>query len=522
MSARPNIVFIVTDHQAYYQHSKSSGVRPQTPNFDRLASEGISFQRSYCAVPLCGPARRSLLTGLFPHNHKNYYNYTDAPYDHEIYLNTLAEEGYRNFYFGKWHAGPGTALDFDCEGFSDTDYGNPYITPQYKDYLKLSGLSQAEHFVEHAFWNEPFREMFPDLKEGERYRCNKSWCGEHAVGLTLTPKETHELFFLANLACDALAELANGADDQPFHLRVDFWGPHQPHFPTAEFAALYDPAEITEYGSFRDSLENKPDIYFEDNNRPLADENNRLIVPSSLPWKVWQKIVARAYAHITMVDAAAGMILEKLDELSLGENTIVIWTADHGDALASHGGRFDKGSYMTEEVLRVPLAIRYPQKIKAGSRTDKLVSSLDLPPTILAAAGTGFGQTVDGNNLLPLCFDPTQSWREDLMTETFGHGYGKHYIGRALLTERFKYVTFQGMISELYDLENDPYELNNLIGEQEFSPVLQELQQRLSAWQQRTGDPGFDDEEFREEVARDGEKFAALAARRAAKTEAAK
>jgi arylsulfatase A-like enzyme len=520
MPSKPNILWIVTDHQAYYQHSKAEGARPQTPNFDRLASQGISFDRSYAAVPLCGPARRTLLTGLFPHNHGNYYNYTDAPYDHEVYLSTLAAEGYRNFYFGKWHAGPGTALDFDCEGFSDTDYGNPYITPRYKEYLKKHGLPQAEHFVEHAFWNETFQEMFPDLKAGATYRCDKAWCGEHAVGLTLTPKETHESFFLANLACEALEELAKIPGDQPFHLRVDFWGPHQPHFPTKEFADLYNPDEITEYGSFRDTLENKPDFYFQDNNRPLADEQNRLIIPSPLPWEAWQKIVARAYAHITMVDAAAGLIVAKLDELGFAENTLVIWTADHGDALASHGGRFDKGSYMTEEVLRVPLAIRYPPEINAGQRTDKLVSSMDLPPTILAAAGTAFQEEVDGRSLLPLCYDPATLWRTDLMTETFGHGYGKHYIGRAILTERFKYVTFKGQISELYDLEKDPYELDNLIEEGEFKPVLAEMKKRLQIWQRVSHDPGFFDEKFQEAVARDGEQFAALAARRAAKTAA--
>ena len=164
MSARPNIVLIVNDHQAYYRHGWDGGPRPQTPNFDRLAAAGIHFERSYCAVPLCGPSRRTLLTGLYPHNHRNIFNYSNSPYDHEVYLDNLADAGYRNFYFGKWHAGAGTALDFYCEGYSLEDYGNPYITPEYHDYLKKRGLPPAEHRIEYVFNSFVMKREFPDLQ----------------------------------------------------------------------------------------------------------------------------------------------------------------------------------------------------------------------------------------------------------------------------------------------------------------------------------------------------------------------
>ncbi len=518
----PNIVMLVNDHQAYYRHGWDGGVRPLTPNFDRLASQGVLFQRAYAAAPLCGPARRTLLTGLYPHNHRNYHNYTDAPYEHELYLQLLAQAGYRNFYFGKWHAGPGTALDFGCQGFSDTDYGNPYITPTYHQYLQRHNLPPAEHLVERIFWNETFASMFPDLQEGARYRCRQAWCGEHAVGLTLTPKETHESFFLANLACQALTELAANPAAGPFHLRVDFWGPHQPHFPTPQFADLYNPADIPEYGSFRDDLRLKPDLYFEDSNRPLADENQRFRIPSPLPWSEWQKIIARAYAHITMVDAAGGLILEALERLGLAQNTLVIWTADHGDALASHGGRFDKGSYMTEEVIRVPLAMRYPGVIPPGSRSAALVCSTDLPPTVLQAAGIQFQTPVDGRSLLSLARGQADPKRADIMVETYGHGYGRYHVGRALLTERYKYCTYRGQLDELYDLQQDPYELNNLIHSPLHQDLLQQLRERLAAWQERTTDPGLDDPFFQESLAGESQRLQALAERRREKVRRAR
>ena len=217
---------------------------------------------------------------------------------------------------------------------------------------------------------------FPNLSVGESYRSDRYWCGEHAIGITTTPKETHEAFFLADLACDQLETLAADEDNQPFHLRIDFWGPHQPYFPTGEFAAMYDPEDIPVYGNFADTLEGKPDLYWNDPHRQLTDEDGRFVTPSQLDWGEWQRIIARAYAHITMVDAAGGLVLDKLEQLGLAENTLVIWTADHGDGLASHGGRFDKGSYLTEEVMRVPLAMRWPGQIPADQVSEALPVAL--------------------------------------------------------------------------------------------------------------------------------------------------
>ncbi len=491
----PNILLLVSDHQAYYRHGWDGGVRPLTPHFDRFAQSGVTFSRAYCTVPLCGPARRSLLTGLYPHSHEQYYNYSEAPYRHEVYLETLAQAGYRNIYLGKYHAGPGLPSQFGCEGFSDLDYGSPYTTRAYQAYLERYGLPPAMHYVERFFTNPAFERMFPDLRAGQLYQCRSSWSGEHAIGLTLTPKETHESFFLAQLACEHLDDLVRSSSSQPFHLRVDFWGPHQPHFPTQEFANLYDPVSIPEYPSFGDTLQDKPEVYFYDTNRPLSDDLNQFYTPSPLSWNDWQLIMARAYAHASMVDAAGGMILDRLEALGLAENTVVLWTTDHGDALASHGGRFDKGTYMTEEVLRVPLAVRLPDA-DAGKTVDSYVTTTDIPVTVLAAAGLQFAQPVHGASLLPFCRGDHQGARDSLMIETFGHGYGHNYPGRGILAGRYKYVTFGAQGHELYDLERDPYELKNLVNTSAYASLLQDLQLQLQDWQARTEDPGFADPVF--------------------------
>ena len=317
------------------------------------------------------------------------------------------------------------------------------------------------------------------------YKCEGAWCNEHAAGITVTPTETHEAFFLASLACDKLRELAESKTDDPFALRVDFWGPHQPYFPSQEFADMYRSEDIPEYGNFRDELKSKPEIYRTENNVPL-NENGKLIIPNPLPWREWQKVLARAYAHVTMVDAAGGVILDALDELGLADNTLVIWTTDHGDALACHGGHFDKRSYMPEEMVRIPMAIRWPGVIPPGQKSTQLVSNLDVAPTILDAADLRFQDEVDGASLIPLCTGKASQWREDVMCET--HGHGEEHIGRLVVTDRYKYVANRGQMDELYDLANDPYELVNLIDDPEHKDVPSEMKARLSEWQRKTAD----------------------------------
>lgn len=491
ITQKPNIIFIQNDHQAYYRWGWDEGMKPKRPHFDKLASEGAVFENAYCATPLCGPTRRTMLTGLFAHTHGQIHNYTDPEYAHEVYLNTLAEAGYQNYYYGKWHAGPGTANDHNCEGFSQTDYGNPYISETYADYLDRYNLPSAVHHIKRVFEIPEITEQgdFLDLREGEDYQCRSFWCGEHAIGVTTTPKETHESFFLANLACEQLEKLAKEEDGKPFSIRVDFWGPHQPHFPTQEFLDMYEDLDVPPYGSLWSDLAGKPEFYHRERNIPLGIDN-KIVLPSPLSWDEWKEIVKYCYAHISMIDAAGGMIIQKLEELGLDKNTVIIWTTDHGDALASHGGHFDKGSYLSEEVMRIPFAMRWREKISAGQVRDEYISTIDFPVTILDAAGTKFTQNeVHGKSILPLVTGEDVSWREDIMSETHGHGYGEDIIGRMIVHDGYKYVATKDHLHELYNLKDDPYELKNLFDDPASAEKLRDMQARLLKWQKATNDP---------------------------------
>ena len=189
-----------------------------------------------------------------------------------------------------------------------------------------------------------------------------------------------------------------------------------------------------------------------------------------------------------MIDAAGGMILDKLHELGLDKNTLIIWTTDHGDGLACHGGHFDKGSYMCEEVLRIPFAMKWEGVIPAGQVRNEFISTIDFPVTLLDAAGLEYTKNkVHGQSLLVTGKDT--SWREDLMSETQGHGYGEDVMARVIRYKNWKYVITKNDVEELYDLEKDVFELHNLAKDEQYDEVMKDMRARLAKWQEKTEDP---------------------------------
>lgn len=503
---KPNIIFLLNDNQSYYRYGWDGGARPARPHFDRLVREGVNFERAYTVCPLCTPARRTMITGLFPHNHGFLTLEEDensAERDEGILFDLLAGQDYRNYYYGKWHTGPGTAHDFGCEGFSYPGFGNPYITPEYKAYVEARGMDIASFNVEHSVW-EPAAPDAPD--PGPGYRCEMDHLHPHITGVLETPPDTHESFFIANLAREKLRELAASDDERPFFMHVDFYGPHPPYLVSPEYFAMYDPEDIEEYGSFHDDLSGKPEVWHKEMNVPMG-RDDRLLIPSPLPWGEWQRILAYVYAHITQIDAAGGIILDALDRLGLAEDTLVVWTTDHGDPIASHGGHWAKEAFLSEEVLSVPMVMRWPGHIAPGQTSQHLVSNVDLPVTMLDAAGTSFTGPVDGRSLLDVVLEghaeaEKEPWREDIMCETHGH-HREPVVGRALVTERYKYAVYKYLeipdyvnaenlperMEELYDLQDDPYQLHNLVDDPACGDAVADLKQRLDAWQEQTGDP---------------------------------
>jgi arylsulfatase A-like enzyme len=465
---------LLSDHLVYAHHKTLTGY-PHLPTLDRIGAGGIQFDNALAVCPLCQPARASMLTGVYPHRHGMLLNDGDAGSrvdfepDERLISHYLKQAGYRVGYFGKWHCGEvRTAQDYGFEGLSMSGYGHPYWTDAYADYLERLGLPQAEVTIEWKFGEPSWRgktvvlEDFPHPYKSPYYLME-------SCGRLNTPVETHEAYFLAHLATHWLEEVAT---DRPFFLRFDPWGPHHPYFVGDPFLNTIDPSALPEYPSFRSSLDHRPH-----NHRDLLDYRRR--EGSSPNWSDWQPILARCHEHAAQVDNAVGRVVDALERLDLLENTLLIYTADHGGAVGSNGGLFDKGWLMVEETLQIPLAIRWPGRAKSRARSDKFVTNMDLVPTVLEAAGAEIPSPLDGRSLLGLIQDPEGvTWPEDVMLQHHGH-YKERHFQRLLRFGPFKYVAHLDDSDELYDLEKDPFEQENLVDAQEMRPVLNEMRQRL-------------------------------------------
>lgn len=468
----PNIIFILADHQLFHGHSNLGNNKIKRPYFDSFAKEGTVFKNAYSVCPLCTPARRTMLTGLYPHNHKEIHCNWHQPFTEATYMDILATGGYKNYYYGKWHAGEDTPFEHSCTGFcpKGNSYGNPYTSPEYKQYLKNNNLPEPTIDIDQNFC-EAYR--YPDVAHGTIYKQDKAACNEDMSGTLLSPKETHESFFISSMVCDKIKEISEEKSSEPFSISVNFWAPHQPYFPTKEYLDMYNPDEIQVYPSFNENVKvTKPSIYDYNRYRDMS-KDEELIYPSAFDWKKWQKVIAHAYAQSTMVDEAAGKILETLKKYGMDKDTIVIWTADHGDALASHGGNFNKGCYLSEEVLRIPMAVRYPDVVPANKVCDTIVGNVDIAPTIIDAANLPSPHKMDGVSLIKSANDCHDKKRTYIVSETYGL-FIKHF-GRALIKNNIKYIYNMDNQDELYDLAKDPYEMKNLIDSDEYAEVLLEL-----------------------------------------------
>ena len=483
-SKKPNILFIITDHHAYFDHNRGGEFEFAPPAYERFCSQAVRFDRAYAVCPLCSPARASMMTGLYPSSHGLRWNTeavgwpgnrSDFASGTRLYSDFLGERGYRNAYVGKWHCGhKQLPADFGIEGWSLPDYGRVYMSQAYRQYAEERGLGDARARIEHYLGRPEWEGRTSVLHH------SSPWRFMNGSGVLAGPAEAHEENFVAHLAVEKMTELARCG--QPWSLVASFWGPHQPYYPTEPFAGTIDPKSIPEYPSFEDDCEGKPLRHLI--HRDLTHGPPRKYWPD---WPTWQEVAARCYEQQLQLDAAVGKILDALDELDLTGDALVIWLADHGDAIASHGGVWDKASTFTEEVARVPMAIRWPAELPAGARVRRLVSNMDATATMLDAAGAPVPSSMHSRSLLPLCMDPEGAeWPDQLVCEHNGHG--DQILQRIVVTDRYKYVAalFDG--DELYDLKDDPHEMKNLVHSSDHAGLCREMRARLVEHVERTGD----------------------------------
>ncbi len=478
---KPNILFIITDHQAWFNHRRPGEFDFPLPVYEQFCREGVSFERAYTVCPLCTPARSSMMTGMYPSAHGLRWNtewpraqVRDFSPDTRIYSHYLQQAGYRNSYVGKWHCGHDRLpRDYGLEGWSLPEYGKVYMSDEYRQYAKQRGFGDARALIEHFLHR-------PDW-EGKTFVLHHEspWYFMGGSGVLLGPPEAHEEQFVAHLAIQEMEKLARGKE--PWSLVASFWGPHQPYYPTEPFAGRIDPRSIPQYPTFEDDCVGRPLRHLI--HRDVTHGRPRRCWPD---WATWQEVLARCYEQQMQLDAAIGNLLAALDRLGQAENTLVIWLADHGDGIASHGGVFDKASTFTEEVSRVPMAIRWPAALPAGEVRKQLVSNMDATATMLDAAGIAAPPEMHSRSLLDLCRDGNAPWPDHLICEH--HGHCEDMLLRVIINDRYKYVSAVYDDDELYDLQTDPYEMNNLIDSPDHRDVLRELRGRLIDHLKRAND----------------------------------
>jgi len=461
---RPNLLWIMTDAQRRDSIGAYGNPFVKTPNLDRLAEGGVRFNRCYIASSPCSPSRACLLTGLYVHTNGVVRCGIVLPDSVPTLGDVLKAEGYRTGWIGKWHLGP---TDSPQHGFTDkwVDHGR-----DYRDYLKRVGMLQA----------------FTEGRRRVRY------------GRSPVPEEHYLEAFLAREAIAFLEE--NGS--QPFCLGLSFRAPQDPVTPPEPWDRMYPRDKVPLPANFHDDMVNKPLRQRQGRTRRLDSGDDGAVakrwagvafpkswVPAEWTEDVWREIRALYYGLVGCVDHWTGRVLEALDRQGLAENTIVLYTTDHGKMMGSHG--LIKGSYIYDENMRVPLIMRYPPLIEPGTATDALVSNVDILPTLLEMMGVKVPRGVQGRSFMPLLEGEAQSHRDAAFME-IAQGI------KSVRTGRWKYaVNWRPRdLDELYEMEDDPLELRNLAADPEYAGVCDGLRRRILDWMRRTGDPEL--EKFRE------------------------
>lgn len=492
---RPNIIFMMTDDHTTQAMSCYGGML-NTPNMDRIASEGIRLDNCYAVNALSGPSRACILTGKFSHVNGFTDNASTFDGSQQTFPKLLQEAGYETSVIGKWH------LISEPQGF---DY-----------WCILTGQHEQGDYYD------------PDFDENGKPVVEKGYTTD-----IITDK--------------AIAYLENRDKSKPFCMMYHQKAPHRNWMPAPRHLGMFNDTEFLEPETLFDSYENRGsaaaqqdmsisntltndwDLKLLTREDMLRDTTNRLYsvykrMPADVQAK-WDSVYApriaefrsgklkgkelvrwkyqqymRDYlATVTAVDENIGRLMDYLEKTGELDNTIIIYTSDQGFFLGEHGW-FDK-RFMYEECQRMPVVIRYPQAIKAGSVSNAIAMNVDFAPTLLDFAGVPVPEDIQGQSLKPVLVNEGKTpddWRKAAYYHYYEypaeHSVKRHY---GIRTADFKLIHFYNDVDEweMYDMKNDPKELNNVFGKPEYAAKQQELMALLRDVQQQYDDTDPDEKE---------------------------
>jgi choline-sulfatase len=471
---RPNILFILPD-QYRADCLGFKGVHPhlRTPNLDRLASNGVSFDRAITPAPLCGPARCSMFSGLYPHQargilqeeHLGARDEMEIGVERDMMINTtslrepahlsrlLRGQGYHLAYAGKWHLGE------DVIGHWFPRHRGS-LHSDYMEWLQQEGLPESG-------W--PRKD--PDVRTHRRPHMTIPRTKPSAVDADRANDA-----WVTDIAIESLRERPR---DQPFFLVCGLNGPHPPLVVPEPFYSMYDPTVMHRPANFGPTPKEpscKADSFY-----------RRLFEDHSEEWEAWRQSVAVYHGYCSYIDHQVGRLLAALDEQGVLEKTVVVFASDHGEMLGQHGLWHKMQAY--EESLRVPLIFSAPW-LKTGMRTDALTSLLDIPATLLGLAGVDVPAVYEGEDLGGLLSGQRrETERRFAFSEQEPLGpFHREADWRMAADKRWKYIWNCEDAEELYDLATDPGETVNLADEPAHAGRVTEMRGVLSDWMIRTRD----------------------------------
>lgn len=444
--SRPNILWYCTDQQRFDTIGALGNPHVKTPTLDRLVAQGVTFEHTYCQSPICTPSRSSFMTGLYPSKLHNTRNGNDTfPQGTPLISKLIADQGYDCGLIGKFHlqsAGHRTEPRIEDDGFR---------------YWKFSHAPRDD-------W-EPGTHDYAD------------WVREQGADLNAlrdspdrVPAELHQTTWATTRAIEFISEERG---DEPWMLNINIYDPHPPFIPPRSYAERFDAAEM-------------PGPHFEESDiaaQAKLSEADFQTVSRSPDEFDGKQAQADYYAMISLIDDQLARLLEFLEQSGEAENTIIIFTSDHGETLGDHGLLF-KGCRFYEGLVRVPLIFSFPPSIEGNRKTESPVELLDLSATLLEIAGAEIPEYHQGHSLLSRLTgesDLKEPVRPFVRCEYFDALAPKFTQGNGTFAtmhrrDRYKLVVYHSLgLGELFDLEEDPYEHKNLWELPDYQQLKQEL-----------------------------------------------